>query len=235
MQMTDVKRTQTWTFQFVESLTLKQTANETVTVCSISSGTRWNEWNQFNPGIWRLSDKQCNCFVQLMQAGSSHHKKHLQRTPSFGFSDSESYFALTLLRCSGWYFGLQNKHYPVRPLTRPFATHHPLHAQSPTAAFPSHTFNAAVWPLIPAGAAGQRETIQEISTLSWLSMNDFKGTHRSYLQEISWKCTACAGKLVPVFYPVTCRISIQQREFKTTLPKPPTRGLQDGHFQPPEL
>lgn len=77
------------------------------------------------------------------------------------------------------------KPYPAHPLTRLFATHHPPHVLSPTAAFPSHTFSAAVWPLIPAGAAGQRERVQEISTLSWLSMNDFKGTHRSYLHEIS--------------------------------------------------
>lgn len=112
------------------------------------------------------------------------------------------------------------KPYSVHPLTRLFATHHPLRAQSPTAAFPSHTFNAAaVWLLIPAGAAGQRETVQEISTLLWLSMNDFKGTHRSYLHEISWKCIACVDKLVPVFYPVTCRLSVQQREFKTTFAK----------------
>lgn len=106
--------------------------------------------------------------------------------PIFGFSDPESYFTLMLLHCSGWYFSLQKiKPYPAHPLTRPFATHHPPNVLSPTAAFPSHTFNAAVWPLILAGAAGQRETVQEISTLSWLSMNDFKGTHRFYLQEIS--------------------------------------------------
>lgn len=135
-----------------------------------------------------------------------------------------------LLCRSGWYSSLQIKPYPVHPLTRPFATHHPLPAQSPTAAFPPHTFNAAVWSLIPAGAAGQRETVQKISTLSWLSMNDFKGEHRSYLQEISWKCTACIGKLVPVFYPVTCRISIQQRQFKTRFAKASYTGSAGWSF-----
>lgn len=54
---------------------------------------------------------------------------------------------------------------------------------------------------MPAGAAGQRETVQELSTLSWLSMDDFKGTHRSYLQEI-------AGSVPPawasLFQTLTC-------------------------------
>jgi len=122
------------------------------------------------------------------------------------------------------------KPYPVHPLARPSATHHPLHAQSPTAAFPSHTFSEAIWPLIPAGAAGQRETAQEISTLSWLSTNNFKGKHRSYLQETGWKRTACAGKLVPVFYPIACRISIRQGEFKTTFAKASYTGSAGWSF-----
>lgn len=84
-------------------------------------------------------------------------------------------------------------------------------SQSPSTISLSHTLHAPLRPLIPAGAAGQRETGQEISALSWLSMNDFKAKHRSYLLEISWSCTACVGKLVPAFYPVTCRILVQQK------------------------
>lgn len=125
-----------------------------------------------------------------MKPGSSHHKDHLQ--PHLGLS-SLSCFTLELLWLK---FQPQVKPCPVHPSTRLFTPAPSAHAESSSSICSSHPQCSSL-ACEPSWSCWQEETAQEISMLSWLSMNDFEGIHRSYLQETGWKGTACAGKLVP--------------------------------------
>lgn len=170
-----------------------------------------------------------------MQAGSPHHKKHCNARLSLG-SPTQSYFTVMLLHCSGWYFSLQSQTLPCSSLDKAVCHPPPSAHPDPYSSISLSRIQGSSLVSDPSWSCRARETVQEISTLSWLSMNDFKEAHRSYLQEISWKCTACVGKLVPVFYPVKLAGSPYSRANSSPhLQKPPTLGLQDGHFQLPEL
>lgn len=85
-------------------------------------------------------------------AGSSHHKDHLQ----------PHLWALQLI-CT-WAVNAALAEISALGQTLPCSSldkavhhhHHSLHAQSPPAAFASHTLTAAGWHVSPAGAAGRR-------------------------------------------------------------------------------
>lgn len=199
MQMTDVKRTGTWTFQFVENLTLKQTQmRQSRSVLLVQVRGETSETN---------STLRCDALVTSSAIALYSRSKlgaHTTRSicttpPSLGSPTQKAishpccYAALAdISACKSnptLFIPWQGHLPPTTPcMFRLLQQHFPL----------THSVQQfGLWSQLEL--PGRGETVQEISTLSWLSMNDFKGTHRSYLEEISWKCTACIGKLVPVF------------------------------------
>lgn len=108
---------------------------------------------------------------------------------------------------------------PHSSLNKAVHHQHPLHAQSPPAAFDPYTFNAAVWPVSPAGAAGRRQPkrFPRYHGSPWMTL---KGYIDPIFRRLAGRALPVQASLFhPVFYPVTCRISTQQRQSRTTFAK----------------